>query len=101
MKSSVKPLLFSTHFGVDPALLSKHGVFDPTLNVDTLLFPDPLLLEASAHQEMRDAKTTFDDYFEKIRRLLLHGGGDPSHAGSKAAQRLLAFPEIAGTCLGY
>lgn len=100
-KSSVKPILFSKHFGINPSDLTRAGVFDPSLNVDTLLFPDPLLLEKSAHPEMRDARKTFDDHFERIRKLLLASKGDEHHVGWRAAQRMMRFPEIRGTCLGY
>jgi len=39
---------FSRHFGIDPARLAAVGVLDPTLNVDTALFIDPMLLEHSS-----------------------------------------------------
>ena len=101
MKSSVKPILFSRCFGVSSAILTRLGVFDPTLNIDTLLFPDPMLLEGSAHSEMRAARQTFDEYFEQIRKLLLYSKGDQTTAPWRAAKKLLSFPEIMGTCLGY
>jgi hypothetical protein len=100
-KSSVNPHLFSQHFKVLPETMTESGVFDPTLNVDTLLFPDPILLASSQHPEMQAAKVLFDEHFDKVRRLLLHSSGDPTHAAWKAASRLLSFPEISGTCLGY
>lgn len=81
--------------------MTKAGVFDPSLNVDTLLFPDPMLLENSIHAEMRHAKVIFNEYFEKVRRLLLHSKGDKGHVAWKSAYRMLSFPEISGTCLGY
>lgn len=101
MRSSVKPILFSSRFSVSRSKLTSLGVFDPALNVDTLLFPDPLLLEQSAHPEMTAARTTFENHFEKVRKLLLASKGDESSAAWKAARRLLSFPEIKGTCLGY
>lgn len=99
-KSHVRPLLFHALYGVSEAQLEKLGVFNPTLNVDTLLFPDPLLLEDSAHPEMRAAKATFEDYFDRVRRLVA-GSKLSSDAPAKAAKELLRFPEIKGTCLGY
>ncbi|WP_198355139.1 hypothetical protein [Sphingomonas sp. MA1305] len=60
-----------------------------------------MLLDTSSHPEMRAARSTFDEYFEKVRRLLLHSKGDKNSAIWKAAFRLLSFPEIQGTCLGY
>ena len=99
-KSYVKPVLFHTAYGVTEAQLDKLGVFNPTLNVDTRLFPDPLLLADSAHSEMRAAKVTFEDYFDRIRRLVA-GSKSNTDAPAKAAKERLRFPEIKGTCLGY
>lgn len=99
-KSHVKPHLFHTAYGVTEAQLEKLGVFNPTLNVDTLLFPDPLLLEESSHAEMRAAKPTFENYFDRVRRLVA-GSKSDSDAPAKAAKEFLRFPEIKGTCLGY
>jgi hypothetical protein len=101
MKSSVKPILFSRQFGIAPSKLAALGVFDPALNVDTLLFPDPLLLDASAHPEMKTARVTFENHFEMVRKLLISSKGNPESASWRAAFRLLSFPEIKGTCLGY
>lgn len=99
-KSHVKPLLFHIAYGVTEAQLEKLGVFNPTLNVDTLLFPDPLLLENSSHPEMQAAKATFERYFDRVRRLIA-GSKSNSDAPAKAAKEFLRFPEIKGTCLGY
>lgn len=100
-KSSIKPLLFSKAFGVKPNSLDKLGVFDLTLNIDTKLFPDPLLLERSRHKEMRDARPHFEQYFETIRKLVAASGGNEATKAWRSAYTLLRFPEIKGTCLGY
>lgn len=100
-KSSIKPLLFSKAFGVKPSDLEKLGVFDPTLNIDTKLFPDPLLLSNSQHKEMRDARPQFEQYFETVRKLVAASGGDEKTKAWRSAHKLLRFPEIQGTCLGY
>lgn len=99
-KSYVKPLLFHAAYGLSEAQLDKLGVFNPTLNVDTLLFPDPLLLEDSSHPEMKAARGTFESYFDRVRRLVA-GSKSNADAPAKAAKELLRFPEIKGTCLGY
>lgn len=99
-KSYVRPLLFHSAYGVTEAQLNKLGVFNPTLNVDTLLFPDPLLLEDSSHPEMNAAKATFEEYFDRVRRLVA-GSHSSTDAPAKASKGLLRFPEIQGTCLGY
>jgi len=100
MSSSKTPILFSTAFKIDPAKLAAAGVFDPTLNIDTLLFPDPLLCETSQHPEIVKARQTFEDHFEQVRKLLYGSKGKEGPA-LKAARRKLTFPEIKGTCLGY
>ncbi len=100
MKTSMKPLLFSQHFKVSEERLGALGVFDPTLNADTLLFPDPLLLEGSVHPEMRKARVAFDAYFEQVRKLLYAAKGTEGPV-LRAAYRKLSFPEVKGTCLGY
>jgi hypothetical protein len=46
------PARFLEHFKVDTGLLTKFGVLNPTLNADTKLFIDPLLLGDSAHPEI-------------------------------------------------
>lgn len=95
-----RPLLFSTHFGVAPSDLAKLGVFDPTLNVDTELFMDPLLLERSDHAEMRAARKTFEKHFGQVLGLI-RGIQKEEDAPWKAAFKLLSFPEVDGFCLGY
>jgi hypothetical protein len=100
MAKIAPPVLFSKLFGVAEADLSKLGVFDATLNLDSLLFPDPLLLERSDHPEMRAARKTFDAYFERVM-ILLHGIKQENDKVWRTAFQLLSFPEVKGTCLGY
>jgi hypothetical protein len=94
------PLRFSTHFGVPPATLTRLGTLDPTLNVDTKLFIDPLLLEESRSREMKRAAKTFRKYFEDVATLLAASQkkDDVAWRGAKAR---LSFREVKGTCLGY
>lgn len=94
------PILFSKSFGIEGADLSRLGVFDPTLNVDSQLFPDPLLLERSQHPELRRARETFDRYFEQVMRLL-HGIQEDQDKCWRTAFQKLSFPEVKGTCLGF
>ncbi len=96
-----EPILFSDHFGLDPAELDRLDVLNPTLNVDTNLFIDPLLIEHSRHKEIsQGAQATYQQHFATVIKLLLASKqiGDPAW---KAAERLLRFPEVKGTCLGY
>src|SRR3989344_7244269 len=99
--SKVKnPLQFSTHFKIAPSKLRRVGVFDPTLNVDTKLFIDPLLLEGSKHPEIASARDTFRKYFSDLIKLLIASKVENDIAWRTAHKRFL-FSEIKGTCLGY
>lgn len=94
------PLRFSTHFGIRPSALARLGVLDPTLNVDTKLFIDPLLLGDSLAREMKRAAKTFRAYFENICSLLA-ASSNPGDVAWRSAKARLAFREVKGTCLGY
>src|SRR5215470_4165269 len=95
------PIRFSDHFGFDSSLLDAVGVLNPTLNVDTGLFIDPLLLEASQHSEIREgARTSYENHFTTIIKLL-HATKGYGDVAWRSARRALSFPEIKWTCLGY
>lgn len=88
------PRRFSEHFGIAPELMTKAGVLDPTLNVDTRLFIDPLLLESSSHPEMAEgARGTYEQHFSTVIKFLSRATGTTDVAW-RSAQRLLSFPEI-------
>lgn len=95
------PIRFSEHYGIDAASLEGRGILDPTLNADTKLFIDPLLLEGSSHIEIsRCARQTYENHFGTIIRFLAKAK-KPTDVAWKSAARLLSFPEIKWTCLGY
>lgn len=94
------PVRFSDYYKVAESELSRLGVLNPTLNVDTQLFIDPLLLSGSSHAEMRDGRKTYEKYFLLVEGLL-RGIRAENDAAWKAAYKHLSFPEVSGTCLGY
>jgi hypothetical protein len=101
MATVKKPVLFSSHFAVDPERLSEAGLIDPFLNVDTQLFVDPVLLDKSANDIIRnEALDAFRSHFENFVRLLVisQAQGD---AAWRAAQRLLDLREPPENGLGY
>lgn len=101
MGKLVDPILFSTHFDIDPVLLDSLGVFDPCLTVDTRLYIDPLLLEVSQYEEFStDGNARFDDYFLDLLLLVQASEKQFDRPWNQALQRL-TFPEIPDTCLGY
>jgi hypothetical protein len=96
-----KPATISTELGIPKSQLAKLGVVDVSLNADTRLFIDPMLLSESAHPEIAVAGArSYDERFSKIIKLLKAS----KHQGDvawRAAERLFDFPEINWTCLGY
>lgn len=95
------PISFTEHYGIDPKELENRGILDPTLNADTKLFIDPLLLHDSSHPEIATgARDTYEAHFGKIIKFLAKAKR-PTDVAWKSATRLLTFPEIPWTCLGY
>ena len=92
---------FSDHFKIDEGKLDALGVLNPTLNIDTRLFIDPMLLSGSSHREIsRDARSAYNEYFTLVIQLLRATKKEDDPAW-KAAYKRLSFPEIKWTCLGY
>lgn len=102
MAANIKnPRTFSDAFGIDPKKLESEGVFDPILNVDTKLFIDPLLLSESKHSEIKkEGLVRYRKHFEQLITLLKNSKSKNDKAW-KTAEKLAAYPEITGTCLGY
>ncbi|MEO8332909.1 MAG: hypothetical protein ABI479_10795 [Gallionella sp.] len=101
MAKARNPITLSKEFGIDQKALTRLGVLDATLAIDTKLFIDPLLLSSSQHSELNtNAVQQYHSHFDIIIRLLANSRteGDPAWRG---AENKLAFPEISGTCLGY
>lgn len=95
------PLVFSSHFKIDPSVLEAAGAVDPTLNVDLKLFIDPLLLGQSRVEPIRkNAPKRIHDYFEQIL-VLLTASKQENDLPARQTKRLLSFPEVSATCLGY
>jgi len=92
---------FSAQFGIDPVALDAAGALDPTLNVDTAPFIDPLLLEHSRHPEIFEgARRSYEAHFTTSIKLL-DASRSKNDTAWRNAMRLLSFPEVKGTCLGY
>lgn len=95
-----KPVLFSKYYKVRPTTLKSLGIFNPTLNADTPLFIDPMLLSGSAHPEMIEASKRYRQYFQSLVSLVSKMKSKNDVAW-RAADRKLSFPEFSETCLGY
>lgn len=74
--------------------------FDAFVGVDARLHIDPYLLASSEVPEFSEARTLFDNHFTNVITVLRHvqEGGAPF---LRQATRLLTFPEIPNTGLGY
>lgn len=97
----VKPVRFTDHFGISEKALKKTGAFNVTLNVDTKLFIDPLLLVDSKHPEMHtDAQSRYEAHFQEVIKLFA-ASNRKGDVAWRAAERKLTFPEVTWTCLGY
>jgi hypothetical protein len=95
------PLLFSQYFGVDPKALDDAGLLDPFLEYDVQLFIDPLLIEKSSNDILRnDGYEQFHKHFENLIRILAisENLGD---AAWKGAEKLLSLQEPPENGLGY
>jgi hypothetical protein len=81
--------------------LAKLGVLDPTLNADTKLFIDPFLIPRSIHPEIaKGGRQTYEKHFETVIKLFA-GSKRHDDAPWRAARRMMEFPELKYTCLGY
>lgn len=95
------PLLFSQYFSVDPDALDKAGLLDPFLEYDVQLFIDPLLIEKSSNDVLRnEGYEQFHKHFENLIRLLAICE-EKNDAAWKAAERLLSLQEPPENGLGY
>jgi hypothetical protein len=99
-KKITTPKSFADAFGVSPKALAKLGALNPVLNVDTKLFIDPLLLDKSKHEEMQHAVGSYQKHFQRLVKLLA-GTKAKGDLAWRTADKLLTFPEVKGTCLGY
>jgi len=74
--------------------------FDPFLDNDTPLYPDPFEVYADAAAQWSDAHDYLLDFFDIVLGLVKRSGGDRSTQSWRKAERLLLFPEPAEFCLG-
>jgi hypothetical protein len=95
------PILFSTYFGVPPETLADAGLIDPFLDLDVPLFIDPVLLEKSSNDTIREsALLRFRQHFEVLVRMLAISKTEDD-AAWKGARRQLDLREPPENGLGY
>ena len=88
------PRRFSDHFGVSARTLVREGVLDPTLNIDTRLFIDPMLLRQSRHEEIsKGARSTYEQHFTKVIKFLRATKG-PGGVAVRTAATFLSRDQV-------
>lgn len=98
---SKEPVTFSMAFAIEGDNVTRAGAIDITLNCDTNLFIDPLLLaECADHEFGACANEAYVRRFETIVELLSESTEKNDFAW-RNAERLFVFPEVRYTHLGY
>jgi len=88
-------------FQINPEEFDKTGALDVTLNCDTQLFIDPLLLGESSNEKFAEcANFAYTKRFEQIATILSASTG-PDDLAERSAKKLLNFHEVPYTHLGY
>lgn len=101
MAKFTNPATISTEFGIPKKRLVELGVVNVSLNTDTRLFIDPMLLAESAHPEISDGgASAYEQRFKTIIKLL-KASRQEGDVAWRRAEKLFRFSEINWTCLGY
>jgi len=101
MATIKNPISFAEYYKVDPNILSRRGILNPMLNVDTKLFIDPVILKNSKQTGFaRQATASFQSYFGDLIPIIKAIKTREDFAW-RTAQGKLYFHEVPGTCLGY
>lgn len=96
-----EPITYTMALGIESSALDAVGAIDVTLNCDTNLFIDPLLLEEAGNLEFRECATaSYVTRFEQIIDLLSASKAE-GDAAWRAARKQLSFHEVSFTHLGY
>ncbi len=90
----------SDHLKIGPSKFAATGAFDPILDVDSLLFLDPLLLRKTKVPEFKQSYAKLETRFKEIGKLLRHSK-TPDDPFWREAERRFKFPEVEGLCIGY
>lgn len=99
--SKSEPITLSMALGIHASAIAAVGAIDVSLNCDTNLFIDPLLLDEATDRNLRDCATAA--YRERFEQLigLLAASKKVEDVAWRAARRQLSFHEIPYTHLGY
>lgn len=95
------PIFFSEYYNIEIDTLKNIGILNPTLNIDTRLFIDPILLAQSSFEEISvHGNQRFNDYFADLIKLL-QAIQKRNDVAWRESLRRFNFREVKETCLGY
>lgn len=99
--SKSEPITLSMAWGIHADAIATIGAIDVTLNCDTNLFIDPLLLADADDTDFRNCSTAaYEARFHQLIKLLAASNAIDDVAW-RAAKRQIAFHEVPYTHLGY
>jgi hypothetical protein len=94
------PVSLSEYVGVDPTVFAQTGAFDAILDVDSKLFIDPHLLQATTTPELSTSYSKVTKLFEELLQILSKSQNEEDVFWREAVRRFY-FPELRGLCIGY
>lgn len=94
------PVSISEHVGIDPEVFAETGAFDAILDIDSKLFIDPHLLQATTAPELATSYQKVAKRFEEILYILSTSKREDDVFWREALRRF-QFPELRGLCIGY
>lgn len=101
MKKNIDKLKsFSEIFNIAKEDVERLGFFDITLSIDSKLYIDPKLLTDNNALFFVNAKSELKKFFENLVTIISKIK-KPNDVFWEAANKMLTFKEIHGTCLGY
>lgn len=94
------PQLLSEFFGINAGGLTRLGVYDTFVDLDSQLHVDPHLLGSSSVPEMQEAEAMLKNYFEELIILVEQASGETDLLYKEARKKLI-LGELKGVSLGY
>ncbi|HEX8283257.1 MAG TPA: hypothetical protein VF588_07870 [Pyrinomonadaceae bacterium] len=94
------PVSISEHVGIVPEVFAQTGAFDAILDIDSKLFIDPHLLQATTTPELANSYQKITKRFEEILHILTTSKQENDVFWREAVRRF-DFPELRGLCIGY
>lgn len=94
------PISFTDYCSIDKMQFQETGAFDCILDFDSRYFIDPAIVRHTQILGFEEAAGKMERYFAGIIALLKNSL-ERNDMFWKKADKLLAFTEVTGTCLGY